>query len=146
MPMHILHIHHIQHSHIHFMSIVSWLADYKQNTIHLNLRHSPYTIYLLVRYGVFINSLFFCFSLFFIQIIFHMNVLLFLPHWVGFRCKWFCIYITYGWYASWQWRRHRIITVHYCITIRVFHWFHRHCDDVFPISTHCVQRNIPLCE
>lgn len=53
-----------------------------------------------------------------------------LPCCIRFRCEWFCINITYRWYAPRQRRRHRIIAVHYCITIRIFHWFHRHCDDV----------------
>lgn len=54
-----------------------------------------------------------------------------LPCCIWFRCKWFCINVTYRWYAPRQRWRYRIITVHYCITIRIFHWFHRHCDDVF---------------
>lgn len=56
-----------------------------------------------------------------------------LPCCIGVGCEWLCINITYGWYASWQRRRHRIIAIHYCITIRIFHWFHRHFDDALCI-------------
>lgn len=71
-----------------------------------------------------------------------------LPCCIWFRCKWFCINVTYRWYASRQWRRHWIIAVHYSITIRIFHWFHRHCDDAFFLlasfmQCECSIENVP---